>query len=224
MLAVPDQVGDAGHRAVLVHDLADDAGGGEPGEPREVDGGLGLSRALQDAARARAEREDVAGLDEVVRRRGRVDRDLDRVGPVVGRDPGRDALARLDRDGERGAERRLVLVGHLAQAELLAPLGREAEADQPPPVGRHEVDRLGRDELRGDREVALVLAILVVDDDHEPARADLLDRLLDGREDGVGCLGAHPRIVPRRATRPTALARGPRAGARRTSRARRPRG
>ena len=38
-----------------------------PGEPREVDGGLGLAGALEDAAGARAEREDVAGLDEVVR-------------------------------------------------------------------------------------------------------------------------------------------------------------
>ena len=37
-----------------------------PGEPREVDGGLGLARALEHAAGARAQREDVAGLDEVV--------------------------------------------------------------------------------------------------------------------------------------------------------------
>ena len=140
-----------------------------------------------------------------------------------GRDPGGDALPRLDRDGERGAEGRLVLVGHLTQAELLAALRREAEADQPAAVGRHEVDRLGRDELRGDREVALVLAVLVVDDDDEPARADLLDRLLDGREDGVRGLGAHRSIVPggRSGLRP--VAGGARAGARRTSRARRPR-
>ena len=41
----------------------------------------------------------------------------------------------------------------------------------------------------GDRQVALVLAVLVVDDDHEPARADLLDRLLDRRE-RPGCFGS----------------------------------
>jgi hypothetical protein len=35
-------------------------------------------------------------------------------------------------------------------------------------VGRHEVDRVRRHELRRDREVALVLAVLVVDDDDEP--------------------------------------------------------
>ena len=96
--------------------------------------------------------------------------------------PGRDAVARLDRDRERRAELRLVLVGHLAEPELVAALGGQAEADQPAAVRRHEVDGVGRDELRGDREVALVLAVLVVDDDDEAARADLVDRLLDGGE------------------------------------------
>ena len=63
----------------------------------------------------------------------------------------------------------------------------------------HEVDRIRRRELGRDREVALVLAILVVDDDDEAALADLLDRLLDGRE---GALGAgldchrHGRMLP----------------------------
>ena len=40
----------------------------------------------------------VTGLDEVARRRGRVDGDLHRVRPVGGADAGRHALARLDRD------------------------------------------------------------------------------------------------------------------------------
>ena len=150
-LAVRDQVGHARHRPVVVHDLADDAGGVRPGEPREVDGRLGLADALEHAARLRAQREDVARLDEVAVRRVGMDRDLDRVAAVGGRDPGRDALARLDRDGERGAERRLVVVGHRAQAELVGALLGEAEADQPARVRRHEVDRLGRRELRGDR-------------------------------------------------------------------------
>ena len=122
-LAVRDEVGDARHRPVLVHDLADDAGRVEArraarGRPRPRSG----PARSEHAAVACAQREDVARLDEVARPLRRVDRDLDRARAVGGRDPGRDALAGLDRDGERGAERRLVVLGHLAQAELVAAL------------------------------------------------------------------------------------------------------
>ncbi len=99
--------------------------------------------------------------------RRRVDRHLDRARAVVRGDAGGHALARLDRHRERGLERRLVLGGHQVEAELVAALGRERQADQPAPLLRHEVDRLGRGELGGHREVALVLAVLgVADHDH----------------------------------------------------------
>ena len=96
--------------------------------------------------------------------------------------PGGDALARLDRDGERGLEGRLVLRRHQVEAQLVAAVGRERQADQAAPVLGHEVDRLGRGELGREREVALVLAILGVADHDHPAVADVLDRLLDGAE------------------------------------------
>ncbi len=130
VLAVADEVGYAGHRPVLVHDLADDARGIQAGEPGEVDGRLRLAGPLQHAAGLRAEREDVARLDEVVRHRAGVDRDLDRACAIVGGDARRDSLARLDRDRERGPEGRLVVVGHRPQLQLVAALGRETEADQ----------------------------------------------------------------------------------------------
>ena len=44
------EVGHARHRAVVAHDLADDAGGLEPGEAREIDRALGLPGAHQHAA------------------------------------------------------------------------------------------------------------------------------------------------------------------------------
>src|SRR5207344_2997114 len=53
---------------------------------------------------------------------------------------------------------------------------------EPAPVGGHEVDRLGRGELGRHDEVALVLPLLGVEDDHHVAGADLLDRLGDGGE------------------------------------------
>ena len=51
--------------AVVAHDFADDAGGGEAGEAGQVNGGLGLAGADEDPAAACAEREDVARTDEV---------------------------------------------------------------------------------------------------------------------------------------------------------------
>ena len=47
--------------AVLVHDLADDAGGREAGEAREIDASPRSARCARARRRARAQREDVAG-------------------------------------------------------------------------------------------------------------------------------------------------------------------
>src|SRR5437763_4697056 len=151
-----------------------------------------MAGALQHAAGLRLQRVDVAALHDVVRALGGIDRRADRVGAVGGADPGRDALARLDRHRERRLVRRLVLRGHQLEAELVAALGRQREADPATGMGPHEVDRVGGDELRRDDEVALVLAILVVDDDDHLAGRDVLQGLLDGGELRVG-RGAHVR-------------------------------
>ena len=74
---------------------------------------------------------------------------------------------------------------HQRQAEGVEPLAGEREADQAAAVGGHEVDRGRRAHLRRDDEVALVLAVLVVDEDEHPAVARVLDDLLD-RGDRVG--------------------------------------
>ncbi len=189
-LDVGDQVGHTRHRPVVVHHLADHASRVQPGEPREIDAGLGVAGPLEHAARLGLQGVDMPGLAEVRRSRSRVDRDLDRVGPVVGRDPGRDTLAGLDRDRERCLEGRLVLRGHQVQAELVAPVGGQRQADPAARLLGHEVDRRRCRELGGHHEVPLVLPVLVVADDDHPALADLLDRLVDRRE-RARRLGAH---------------------------------
>jgi hypothetical protein len=121
-LAVRDQVRHAGHRPVVVHDLADDARRKQAGEPREVDRCLRLTGAVEHTAVACPKREDVARRNEVFPSAARVDRHLDRPRAVGRRDAGGDALARLDRDRERGAEGRLVPFRHRPETELVAPL------------------------------------------------------------------------------------------------------
>jgi hypothetical protein len=70
---------------------------------------------------------------------------------------------------------RVPLVWPSARAELLDPLLGQRQADQAAAVLGHEVDRVGRRHLRGDDEVALILAVLVVDQDEHPAVARLVD-------------------------------------------------
>ncbi len=96
----------------------------EPGEPRDIDRGLGMAGAHQHAAVARHQREDVARRDDVLGALGRIDRDRDGAGAVGRGDAGGDAVARLDRDGEGGLEARGVVLRHQRQAQLLAALAR----------------------------------------------------------------------------------------------------
>ena len=132
---------------------------------------------------------------EVGRLGVRRDRDLDRVAAVGGRDPGRDPLAGVDRGRVGGAEPGRLAGGRdQRQAELVGALLGERQADLPACVRDHEVDRLGGRELRGDDEVALVLAVGIVDDDDDATLANLLDRILDRRE---RCRDRHGRRLAR---------------------------
>ncbi len=97
-----DQLRQAEHLAVLARDLHDGAGGAQARETGEVDGGLGVAVAGEDAAGAGAQREDVPGAHEVVGR-GRAAREEPQGGgAVVGGDAGGDAVrgGGVDGDGE----------------------------------------------------------------------------------------------------------------------------
>ena len=182
------QVRHAGHRAVVVHDLADHAGGARPGEPRQVDDALGLPAADEHAAVARAEREDVARPREVLGLGRRVARDLDRARAVRCADAGRDAARGLDRDREVGPVAARVARGLRVEGEAVAVLAGEGHADQAASLARHEVDRLRRDVLREHRQVTLVLPVGVVDEDDHLPLAKLVENLGDAG-DGHGWLG-----------------------------------
>ena len=114
-----------------------------------------------------------------------VDGDADRVRAIGRGDAGGDALAGLDRDRERGAERRWLLGAIICSSSSSQRLGRQRQADQAAAVLGHEVDRVGGDVLGGHAEVALVLPVGRVDDDDHLAGPDVLDRVLDG-EKGEG--------------------------------------
>ena len=62
---------------------------------------------------------------------------------------------------------------------MRALLGK-GQTDEAAAEPRHEVDRVGRRHLRGDDEIALVLALLRVDEHDHTAVAHILEDLGDG--------------------------------------------
>ena len=52
----------------------------------------------------------------------------------------------------------------------------QGETDETAPMRRHEVDRFRRNLVRSKREVTLVLAVFIVDDDENLPLAEIFDR------------------------------------------------
>ncbi len=174
-----DEVRHARHGAVVVHDLADHRRRIETGKARQIHRRFGMSGADQHAALARHEREHVAGRDDIGGALRCVDRRGDGARPVGRRDAGGDAVARFDRLGEGGAVARTVATDHRFELELGGAGAGERQANQAATVARHEVDRVGRRHLRGNDEVALVLALLCVDEHDHAAVAHVFQDLGD---------------------------------------------
>ena len=175
----PDQLGQAGHGAVVAHDFADDAHRPATGQMDQVDGRLRVASALRDPPGPGAKREHVARLDEVLRDSPRIGQDAERLGAVAGADARRDASRGIHTHLEVGLEGLAVVVGHPLDAKLAEPVGCCGGADQAASELDHEIDRLRGDELGGHDEVALVLTTGVVHDNHHLA-------LLQAGDDRLG--------------------------------------
>ena len=114
------EIGEAGHGAVVVHDFANHATGGQAGEAGEVDGRLGLSGADENAALAGAEGKDMTGPGEILGAGAGLHAELDREGTVCGRDTRGDAVTSIDGFSEGGAKIRRILGRHEGQAKSVA--------------------------------------------------------------------------------------------------------
>jgi len=154
---------------------------------RQIAPGLGMARPHQHPALVRLQREDVPGLHDIERARVGTDGGLHGAGAVGRRNAGGHTLGRLDRDGEIGAERRTVGGDHEREIELAAALLGQRQADQPAPVLGHEVDRVGRDELRCHDQIALVFPVFFVDQDDHLASSQIC-KYVGCRADGRHCM------------------------------------
>ena len=88
-------------------------------------------------------------------------------------------MAHVDRNGEGGAERRIVFRHHGIELQLAGMLAAERGADDAGSVADDEGHLLRRAKAGGDEQVALVLAVVIVGDDHDLAFGEGLDRRID---------------------------------------------
>ena len=169
------QLRDAGHAAVLVHDLADDTGRRQSGHARQIHRRFGLPRSHEDATFLGSQRKYVARPRQIGGLAGRVDASEDRTCAVGGRDSGGDSGASVHRLTECRAEVGSISRRDEGQPQKIALLASHRQTDQPAAMGRHEVDDLRRDFLSRNREIAFVLTIFVIHDDQNPPGANLFD-------------------------------------------------
>ena len=153
--------------------------GGNLRQPAKIDAGLGMAGAHQHAALARDQRKHMAGPHEIGGAAVVVGERAHGVAALLGRDAGGQPMAHVDRDGEGGAERRVVLRHHRIEMQPARLLGAERRADDARGVADDEGHLLRRAERGGDEQVALVLAVVVVGDDDDLALGEGLDRGLD---------------------------------------------
>ncbi len=124
----------------------------------------------------------MAGPGQVRRPGAGVDGRLDRGGTIGGADACGHLVARFDGDAERGAIGSRVPLHHERNLQFVQTLSRHRQTNKPATVPGHEVDGLGGHLFRGHGQVAFVLPVLVVDDDHHAPAANVFQSLLDGGE------------------------------------------
>ena len=123
-----------GKLVIVVEDLAEDPGGEESRQPRQVHRRLGVAGAPEDAALLGDDGGDVTGPHQVFRPRARVDDRLDRRAALVGGDAG-PAARRIDRHGEGGALRSGILLRGRVQPKLLGAVPEDGDAELAAAVG-----------------------------------------------------------------------------------------
>ena len=124
----------------------------------------------------------MAGAAEVGGPGYRVGKGVEGGAAVVNADAGSAALKLVYSDGDGGAEDRGVLLDLLGQAQALGPRNGHGSAQHAAGVLEHEINLLGSYLFGRDDEVALVLAVFVVDDNDHASCGKIGYGVLDGVE------------------------------------------
>ena len=102
-----------------------------------------------------------------------------RRGAVFGRNPGCGAVAIVDRHGKGGAVNRVVIGDHRRQMEPLSDVPGQRRADDAASVADDKGQLLGCGVHRGNDQVALILAVIIIGHDNDLAGGKCVDCLAD---------------------------------------------
>ena len=170
MLRKSHQIRHARHGAVIIHDLTNHTGGIEPRQPREIHRRFRMPRTHKRATFPRHQRKDMAGRDDMFPPHFRIDRNRDSARTVSRRNARGHAVTRFNGNSEGGLMPRAIRLRHQRQAQLIHARTRHGKADQAARITRHEIDCIRGRELRGDHQIALILAVFIIhQDEHAPA-------------------------------------------------------
>ena len=180
------EVGHARHRAVILHDFADDAGGDfRSCDAGEVDAAFGLANADENAAGACRNGKDVAGARQITRFAAFGRGKFHRVGAICRANAGGDAFRGLDAHVECRMKTARVVSSHRRDIEFFEALLGHREANQPAAIARHKIDVIGRDMFGEHAKIAFIFAMFVIDEDDHPALFENLNGIFDSGQHTV---------------------------------------
>ena len=130
-------------RAVVVHQLADDADRRQAAQFAEIDRGLGMARAQQHAAVARDQRKHMTGPREIAGAGIRIGQRAAAGSAFVRRDAGAAIGLVVDRDREGGGMVGFVVRHHRVEPQPARIFGRDRRADDARGVADDERHLLG---------------------------------------------------------------------------------
>ena len=163
------QLGQTSHGAVVVHYLHQHTHRLQTGQAAEVHGGLGVSGALEHALVLCVQGVYVARTAEGLGDACGVGKGTQGGAAVLSGDSSGAALQLVHRDGERRAEHGGVFLHLACEVQFLATLYGHGRAKDATGILEHEIHLLGCYFLGGDDDVALVLAVFVINNNHHLA-------------------------------------------------------
>jgi hypothetical protein len=167
------------HRAVVVHQFADDTHRRQPAQPAKVDGCFGMARTQEHAAVPRNQRKHVSGTGEVVGAGIRIGKRPAAGSALLRRNAGSPVGLVIDRNRKRRGVVGIVMRHHRIKPKAAGVLLGDRGADDARGMTDDERHFFGRAERGRNNQVALALAVVVIGNHDKLALGKGMQNFLD---------------------------------------------